>query len=152
MGVPPLHSGKVVITLMVTSSKSLKSFEFSLSWDKRREWAVVGMWSLSELTGLLVCYGEMSEDSEFAWFSGDPWSRSTSKLSPKGFFSCKSGGKGRKSCDLWPFGGKFKNTRETSGCFWIFSAWNSGPGSPVFKLYLWIFFIYYMTLLKVYCI
>ena len=61
---------------------------------------MVGMWSLSELAGLLVCCGEMSEDSEFAWYSGGTWSRSTSKLSPKGFFSCKSGLKGRESCDL----------------------------------------------------
>ena len=83
------------------SSKSLKSFEFSLRWDKKSEWAVVGMWSLSELTGLLVCYKEMSEDSEFAWYSGGiTWSRSTSRLSPKGFFSCKSGGKGHGGCDL----------------------------------------------------
>ena len=34
------------------------------------------MWSLSELTGLLVCYGEMSEDSEFVWYSGgNGWSK-----------------------------------------------------------------------------
>ena len=90
----------MVDAIYVRSSKSLKSFEFSLSWDKRREWAVVGMWSLSELAGLLVCCGEMSGDSEFAWNSGDTWSRSASKLSPKGFFSCKSGGKGHGGCDL----------------------------------------------------